>query len=151
MRMSALRSGGYHSFWTTNSTNYMFRYLLLIVFSQYCAATSQKGRACHIVKPSSTEQNPENTIGDTYHSLCHNLFEKWIHYYINIPSFKPINALFFIPATAANDLRLRRVSIPDLIHYIHITSLIWRGPWLRIEPETSRTRASTLPLGYRGG
>ena len=25
---------------------------------------------------------------------------------------------FFIPATAANDLRLRRISIPDFIHYI---------------------------------
>ena len=25
---------------------------------------------------------------------------------------------FFIPATTANDLRLRRISIPDLIHYI---------------------------------
>ena len=26
--------------------------------------------------------------------------------------------IFFIPATTANDLRLRRISIPDLIHYI---------------------------------
>ena len=60
---------------------------------------------------------------------------------------------------------------------IFITSLVWRGPWLMIEPETSRTRsqhyttrlsmeavldwrlnprppaleASTLPLGYWGG
>ena len=25
---------------------------------------------------------------------------------------------FFIPATTANDLRLRKISIPDLIHYI---------------------------------
>ena len=37
---------------------------------------------------------------------------------------------------------------------IFITSLLWRGPWLEIEPGTSRTqtfKASTLPLGYRGG
>ena len=34
---------------------------------------------------------------------------------------------FFIPATTANDLRLRRISIPDLIYYIFtylITSLV---------------------------
>jgi len=31
--------------------------------------------------------------------------------------------------------------------YHFITSLVWRGPWLGIEPGTSRT----LPLGYRGG
>ena len=31
---------------------------------------------------------------------------------------------FFIPATTANDLRLRRVSIPDLIHYIYFLILI---------------------------
>ena len=75
---------------------------------------------------------------------------------------------FFIPATTANDLRLRRVSIQDVIHYIFNylniwerasifpfecfvlnkgitgtifkTSLVWRGPWLGIEPGTSRTR-----------
>ena len=113
---------------------------------------------------------------------------------------------FFIPATTANDLRLRRIFYPrfyplHLISYlsswerasifpfecsvlnkgttgtIFITSLVWRGPWLMIEPETSRTRsqhyttrlsmeavldwrlnprppaleASTLPLGYCGG
>ena len=28
------------------------------------------------------------------------------------------HSVFFIPATTANDLRLRRISIPDLIHYI---------------------------------
>ena len=67
-------------------------------------------------------------------------------------------------------------SIPDVIHYIYfpililekepvfppfacsvlnkgttgtvlITSLVWRGPWLGIEPGTSRT----IPIGYRGG
>ena len=26
--------------------------------------------------------------------------------------------VFFIPATTANDLRLQRISIPDIIHYI---------------------------------
>ena len=75
----------------------------------------------------------------------------------------------FIPATTAIDLRLRRISIPDHIQYIiflsyflrksqyfpfqcwvlkkwttgtiFINSLVWRGPWLGIEPWTSRTRS----------
>mgnify|MGYP007133278269 FL=1 len=34
---------------------------------------------------------------------------------------------------------------------IFITSLVWRGPSLGIEPWTSRTQTSTLPLSYRGG
>ena len=75
---------------------------------------------------------------------------------------------FFHPATTANDMRLRGFSIPDFIHYIlfsylnswerasmfpiecsvlnkgttgtiFITSLVWRGPWLGIEPGTSHT------------
>jgi len=38
-------------------------------------------------------------------------------------SFRLLSALrghsgVFIPATTANDLRLRRISIPDFIHYI---------------------------------
>ena len=66
---------------------------------------------------------------------------------------------FFIPASTANDLWLRSISIPYLIHYIIflsyflrksqyfpfecwvITSLVCRGPWLGIEPGTSRTRS----------
>ena len=83
----------------------------------------------------------------------------------------------FIPATTANDLWLQRISIPDVTHYIFypvfilqkepvflflmlsakqgttgtifITSLLWRGPWLGIEPPT--LEASILSLGYRGG
>ena len=31
---------------------------------------------------------------------------------------------FFIPATTANDLRIRRISIPDFIHYIYFPILI---------------------------
>ena len=31
------------------------------------------------------------------------------------------------------------------------TSLVWRGPWLGIEPGTPALDASTIPLGYRGG
>ena len=31
---------------------------------------------------------------------------------------------FFIPGTTVNDLRLRRISIPDVIHYIFLTKLI---------------------------
>ena len=77
---------------------------------------------------------------------------------------------FFIPATTANDLRLRRIFYPrfyplHLFYYLNswekdsiflfecsvlnkgttctifITSLVWRGPWLGIEPGTSRTRS----------
>ena len=33
---------------------------------------------------------------------------------------------FLIPATTANDLRLRRISIPDFIHYIVVLSLFSR-------------------------
>ena len=113
---------------------------------------------------------------------------------------------FFIPATTVNDLRLRRIYYPRFypLHLfshlnswerasifplecsvlnkgttgtIFIMSLVWRGPWLGIEPGTSHTQsqhsttrlsvwrsltgglnpgpptleASTLPLGYRGG
>ena len=76
---------------------------------------------------------------------------------------------FFIPATTANDLRLRRIFYPrfyplHLFSYLNswarasifpfecsvlnkgttgtifITSLVWRGPWLGIEPGTSRTQ-----------
>ena len=75
----------------------------------------------------------------------------------------------FHPATTANNLRLWTISIPDFIHYIYcpilillkapvftfqcwvlnkgttgtifITSLVWRGPWLGIEPGTSSTRS----------
>ena len=34
---------------------------------------------------------------------------------------------------------------------IFITCLVWRVPWLGIEPGTSALEASSLPLGYRGG
>ena len=87
---------------------------------------------------------------------------------------------FFIPATTANDLRLRRIFYPrlyplHLVSYLNswerasffpfecsvlnkgttgtifITSLVWRGPWLGIEPGTSRTRRqhSTTRLSRR--
>ena len=75
----------------------------------------------------------------------------------------------FHPATTVNDLRLRRIFYPrfyplHLFSYLNswerasifpfecsvltkgttgtifITSLVWRGPWLGIEPGTSRTR-----------
>ena len=77
---------------------------------------------------------------------------------------------FFIPATTANDLRLPRIFYPrfyplHLFSYFHswerasifafecsvlnkgtagtvfITSLVWRGAWLGIEPGTSRSRS----------
>ena len=77
---------------------------------------------------------------------------------------------FFIPVTTANDLRLRRIFYPrfyplDLFSYLNswerasvfpfectvlnkdttgtifITSLVWRGPWLVIEPGTSHPRS----------
>ena len=80
------------------------------------------------------------------------------------------HSFFFIPVTTANDLRLRRIFYPrcyqlHLFSYLNswkrasifpfecsvlnkgttgticITSLVWRGPWLGIEPGTSRTRS----------
>ena len=39
----------------------------------------------------------------------------------------------------------------DTIATIFITSLVWRGPWLGIEPVPPALEASTIPLGYRGG
>ena len=80
------------------------------------------------------------------------------------------HSFFFIPATTANDLRLRRIFNPRFypLHVftylnsweiasifpfecsvlnkgttgtIFITSLVWRGPWLGIEPGTFRTRS----------
>ena len=73
---------------------------------------------------------------------------------------------FFHPATTVNDLRFRRIFYPrfyslHLFTYLNswetasecsvlnkgttgtifITSLVWRGPWLGIEPGTSRTRS----------
>ena len=87
---------------------------------------------------------------------------------------------FFIPATTANDLRLQRIFYPrsyplHLFSYLNswekasifpfecsvlnkgstgtifITSLVWRGPGLGIEPWTSRTRCqhSTTRLSRR--
>ena len=78
--------------------------------------------------------------------------------------------VFFIPATTANDLRLPRIFDTrfyplHLFSYLNswertsifpfecrvlnkgttgtifITPLVWRGPWLGIEPGTSRTRS----------
>ena len=80
------------------------------------------------------------------------------------------HSFFFIPTTTANDLRLRRIFYPrfhplHLFSYLNswerasifpfecsvpnkgttgtifITSLVWRGPWLGIEPGTSGTRS----------
>ena len=80
--------------------------------------------------------------------------------------------VFFIPATTANDLRLRRIFYPrfyplHLFSYLNywerssifplvvsakqghfwyhfITSLVWRGLWLGIEPGTARTRSQNM-------
>ena len=86
--------------------------------------------------------------------------------------------VFFIPATTANDLRLRRISIPDFIHYIfsYLNSSARASISLfNVECQTRALlvpflyfcydavldwglnlglptfKASTLPLGYRGG
>ena len=85
---------------------------------------------------------------------------------------------FFFPATTANGLRLRRIFYPRFypLHLylnfwerasifpfecsvlnkgttgtIFIMSLVWRDPWLGIEPGTSRTRSqhSTTRLSRR--
>ena len=80
------------------------------------------------------------------------------------------HSFFFIPAITANDLRLRRIFYPrfyplHLFSYLNswerasifpfegsvlnkgttgtifISFLVWRSPWLEIEPGTSRTRS----------
>ena len=86
---------------------------------------------------------------------------------------------FFIPATTANDLQLSIPDLIHYIYFpililekepvfsfwmfkcsvlnkwstgtIFITSLVWRGPWLGIEPGTSRTQSqhSTIRLSRR--
>ena len=87
---------------------------------------------------------------------------------------------FFIPATTANDLRLRRIFYPRFypLHFfpylnsserasifslecsvpnkwitgtIFITSLVWSRPCRGIEPGPTALEASPIPLGYRGG
>ena len=80
------------------------------------------------------------------------------------------HSVFIIPATSTNVLRPRRIFYPELYPLplfsylnswerasmfpfecsvlnkgttgtIFITSLVWRGPWLGIEPGTTRTRS----------
>ena len=90
--------------------------------------------------------------------------------------FCVVICFFFIPATTVNDLRIRKIFYPRFypLHLfsslnswerasifpfecsgttgsIFITSLVWRGPWLGIEPGTSRSRSqhSTTRLSRR--
>ena len=91
-----------------------------------------------------------------------------IFFIVRLLSVLRVHSFFFIPATTANDLRLQRIFYPRL-YSLHLssylnswersfpfecsvlnkgttgtifrTSLVWRGPWLGIEPGTSRTRS----------
>ena len=94
----------------------------------------------------------------------------FIYFNLFLSVLRDHSGFFFIPATTANDLRLRRIFYPrfypfhlfsylnswetasifpfecsvlnkDTIGTIFITSLVWRGPWLGIEPGTSGTRS----------
>ena len=62
---------------------------------------------------------------------------------------------FFIPATTANDLRLRRIFYPRF-YPLHLFSYL--NSWERdmvldwgLNPGPPTLEASTIPLGYRGG
>ena len=65
------------------------------------------------------------------------------------------HSFFFIPTTTANDLSIFPIECSVLNKgtngTIFITSLVWRGPWLGIEPGTSRTQSqhSTIRLSRR--
>jgi len=55
------------------------------------------------------------------HKKNHNLYKEFLDsFFFKCSTFVGSAWLFvfFIPATTANDLRLRRISIPDIIHYI---------------------------------
>ena len=90
-------------------------------------------------------------------------------FYVRLLSVLRDHSGFYIPATTANDLRLRRIFYPrfyplHLFSYLNswerasifpfecsvlnngntgtiFMSLVWRGPWLGIEPWTSCTRS----------
>ena len=108
-------SDSYDSFVGENVNNFLWRYKLVII---------------------DKSQNSSATISATL--SINNIFAQgvvkakvelmWI-LIVNIFIFKIIflaidfvssawSIGFFIPATTANDLRLRKISIPDLIHYI---------------------------------
>ena len=113
--------------------------------------------------------------------LCFLFFYFYYYYFLAIDFCRFCVVIrFFIPATTANDLRLRRIFYPRFypLHLfsvlnswerasifpleclvlnkgttgtIFITFLVWLGPWLGIEPGTSRTRSqhSTTRLSRR--
>jgi len=57
------------------------------------------------------------------HIVCMELLSFIIHFF-QLSTFvgSAWSFVFFIPATTANDLRLRRISIPNFIHYIFVLS-----------------------------
>ena len=134
----------------------------------------------------------KNTKVNTFHNLFTSLSSNYsqgdeskvtqhnshlIFFSVRLLSVLRGHSVFSSPPKTANDLRLWRISIPDLIHYFlililekepvfpfsllsakqgnywyhFITSLVWRGPWLGIEPGTSRTRSQhyTIRLSRR--
>ena len=104
-----------------------------------------------------------NDINDMY--IVH-VYGWRIFFSVRLLSVLHDQSVFHSHHTTANDLRLQRISIPVFIHYIiflslffrksqyfpfqcwvpnkgttgtiFITSLVWHGPWLGIEPGTSR-------------
>ena len=134
----------------------MYIYLCIISVikcSCQCYSFSQ-----NVIRKAVTRQMIPSYLRERYQSVTCSTVLVLCGYYVAI-----------IPATATNGLRLWRIPIPDVIHYIvcpilvhkkepvfpfwcwvpkkgtpgtiFITSLVWRGPWLGIEPGTSRTRS----------
>ena len=116
-------------------------------------------------------QYPFICLGGDHHALMSNMDRQgdFIFLASDFCRFCVVSR-FFIPVTTANDIRLRRIFYPrfyplHLFSYLNswerasiflfecsvlnkgttgticITSLVWRGPWLGIEPGTSSTRS----------
>ena len=110
------------------------------------------------------------TVHPVWYLLYGDIFLYIFYFYRSTFVGSAWSFVFFIPAATANDLRLRRIFYPrcyplhlfsylnswerasmflfecsvlnnDTTGTIFITSLVWRGPWMGIEPGTSHTRS----------
>ena len=95
------------------------KYKLLIVLQLWIIL--QRTQCCkYIYEPQTTKKNEPMVLHASWIILM-NIF--FIFLAFDICRFCVV-IRFFLPTTTANDLRLRRISIADLIHYIIILILI---------------------------